>query len=67
MPQQWFEVPGGSWHILRDSVADGQLLRSLCGRYQKAEARPTLPQGKSCESCLRIAARTADVQETAAQ
>jgi hypothetical protein len=40
------------------------LLLTLCGRWPggaTAEARSTRPEGRTCESCLRVLARHADL------
>lgn len=61
---KWFKVPNGSWHVVRDTAAGGQLLRSLCGRYEKAvQFDEPHPNEKSCESCLRLVARKVDAAE----
>lgn len=48
-----------SWHVIR--VTRSIAPRTLCGRVAPggAETSGTLPAEKSCESCLRILARTA--------
>jgi len=53
-------TPGRSWHALSPS----ELRRTRCGL--DASLGPvvdTLPAGRSCESCLRIVSREADVPE----
>jgi hypothetical protein len=48
-----------SWHALRVEALGG---RTLCGRTAayNAPVSDDLPDGKSCETCLRIVARTVD-------
>jgi hypothetical protein len=54
---EWAQI--ASWHALRP---DG---KTLCGRSvnrtQAGNTRDELPGEKSCETCLRIVARKADV------
>jgi hypothetical protein len=51
-----------SVHVLDPDAMEGHP-RTLCGRYPSiaSEVSDTLPAGKSCESCLRIAVRLDDV------
>ena len=45
-----------SWHIVEEEH------RTRCGRYANfREYSDTLPEGRSCESCLRLVASDADV------
>jgi hypothetical protein len=56
MPHMYAKTVGGkSWHI----VSPVDVLQSLCGRRLIGPDRDSLPAGKSCESCLRIAERAA--------
>jgi len=61
---------GLSWHIIR-SATRGGTWRTLCGPgrgtvlIDGSEVRDVLPGGKSCETCLRLARRSADAVDTA--
>jgi hypothetical protein len=52
-----------SWHVVRLWSDRVGRTWTVCGRsIQNADIVDTLPAGKSCETCLRISARAADVQ-----
>lgn len=59
MNVDWVRIK--SWHAVRFNSGYG--IGTYCGRRvdSGAEVTPELPTGKSCESCLRIIARHADV------
>ena len=56
---KWVQIV--SWHGVRkpDEVKAGtvNLVTTLCGREVRGTIYEDLPPGRSCESCLRIAAR----------
>jgi hypothetical protein len=55
---EWIRIR--SWHAIRNwSRVPGRAI-TLCGRAATGETSDTLPEGKSCENCLRIVARKAD-------
>jgi hypothetical protein len=57
---QWVRIR--SWHLFGTWTRMPGVLITLCGRRADSpEMRDTLPEGKSCESCLRIHARKTDV------
>lgn len=50
-----------SWHVIRTHTRAPGRVVTLCGRSATTEAAAaTLGTGRSCESCLRILARTLD-------
>lgn len=57
----WLRPPGWSWHLY-DDRRDGYL---LCGRDVWAGERSELPlpEGKTCETCLRVRAAFAQPVE----
>jgi hypothetical protein len=53
-----------SWHAIRLFRRDGSV-ETLCGRvtgtlHEPGHIEEELPEGKSCETCLRIYARNTD-------
>lgn len=50
-----------SWHIIRTWTRVPRRAVTLCGRRAEGESADTLPMDeKSCESCLRIAAKRSE-------
>lgn len=50
-----------SWHAVRTPTRAVDTYITRCGRtVQTQETSDTLPEGKSCETCLRIVAREND-------
>jgi hypothetical protein len=68
MDLKWVRKPGRSWHIIEVQSDRAGVTHTLCGRKfggvqhtsDIIEWAPTLGDGRSCESCLRIQARHAD-------
>jgi hypothetical protein len=52
-----------SWHVLtpRDNPVWGDTYLTLCGRVANGPVFETVPPGRTCESCLRIAVKRSDV------
>ncbi len=65
----WTRIrPGLSWHIVSLASDRASRTKMLCGRRagtlgNPAEIVDILPGGKSCNSCLRSAAKRADAPE----
>ena len=49
-----------SWHAVRNMTRVPGRVVTVCGRSVTGDLIDALPAGKSCESCLRILARSAD-------
>jgi hypothetical protein len=62
---RWIKVYEGSWHIIMETWDDvitdaGPIVRTMCGieRMWDGTSLETFPPDeKSCESCLRLAAK----------
>jgi hypothetical protein len=50
-----------SWHVVLTHTRAINGWKTLCGRYlETTDTMSVLPSARSCESCLRIAARNED-------
>lgn len=59
MNPEWVRIV--SWHVLVPTRALPFAAFTRCGRRVAApEIRADMPQGKSCETCLRLIARDAE-------
>lgn len=54
---RWVKIR--SWHAVKGERIL-KVWRTRCGRIAMNDPVNELPEGKSCESCLRIVARLAD-------
>jgi len=54
-------VLGRSWHAIASPARVENRYKTMCGRVIYGDVVAKLPAGKSCENCLRIVARRADV------
>lgn len=59
MDIEWVRIR--SWHAVLTPTRLPSTYKTLCGRRGSGDTVTGLPAGKSCESCLRIVARRADV------
>lgn len=60
----WTYVRIISWHVVRTPTRATNGYLTLCGRNASGPVVDALPGGKSCESCTRIAIRSADKTAT---
>ena len=59
MNPEWVRIV--SWHVLVPTRALPYVAFTRCGRkVSEAEIKADMPQGKSCETCLRLIARDAE-------
>jgi hypothetical protein len=57
--------PGLSWHVIDFHTRGLNTWKALCGRLVIDPVSDTLPSGKSCETCLRIAGKAWDEEAAA--
>lgn len=50
---RWFQIR--SWHILRTPTRVPDRYRAVCGKTGHGPVLDNRPQGRTCESCYRIA------------
>ena len=59
MNPEWVRIR--SWHVLVPTRALPFRASTRCGRWvEEPEIRQDMPQGKTCETCLRLVARDAE-------
>ncbi len=56
---EWVKIV--SWHGVRTATRVPGSYVTLCGRRAHNDPVNVLPEGKSCETCLRIYAKREDV------
>ena len=51
---EWVRIV--SWHLTTGGVSRGNWIKTVCGRYADPSSPQAddRPQGKTCETCLRI-------------
>lgn len=63
----WDYIRIVSWHIVRTPTRAFDSYITLCGRRAVGDALPNIGEGKSCESCLRLALRRGDPVQVAGE